>query len=53
MILLHYCSIVSMSGHVDMKVHLQVQVQFVGYNMQCVGCSVLPPKDEDLAVEKG
>ena len=43
------CSMCSMS----VQVHLQVQVQCVVYTVQCVGCSVLPAKDEDLAVETG
>ena len=30
-----------------------MQVQCVIYTVQCSGCSVLPAKDEDLAVETG
>ena len=29
--------------------HLQVQVQYVMYTVQCAGCSVLYAKYEDLA----
>ena len=47
------CLMCSMSLQVQMQVHLQVQVQCVVYTVQCVGCSVLPVKDEDLAVETG
>ena len=51
------CSMCSMSLQVQMQVylqvHFQVQVQCVVYTVQCVGCSVLPAKDEDLAVETG
>ena len=43
----------SMSVEVQMQVHLQGQVQSVVYFVQCVKCSVLPTKDEDLAVETG
>ena len=47
------CSMCSMSVQVQMQVHFQVKVQCVVYNVQCVGCSVLPAKDEDLVVETG
>ena len=57
------CSMCIMSLQVQMQVHFQVQVQCVVYTVQCVGpthctvytvgCSVLPAKDEDLAVETG
>ena len=47
------CSMCSMSVQVQMQVNLQVQVQSVVYTVQCVGCRVLPAKDEDLAVETG
>ena len=46
------CSMsVEVHFHVHMQVHLQVQVQCVVYTVQCVWCSVLPGKDEDLAGE--
>ena len=45
------CSMCSMSVQVPMHVHFQVRVQCVVYTVQCVGCRVLPAKDEDLAVE--
>ena len=48
-----HCSMCSMSVQVQMPVHFQVQVQCVVYTVQCVGCSVLPAKDEELAVETG
>ena len=38
---------------VQVQVHVQVQVQCVVYTVQCVGCSVLPAKDEDLVFERG
>ena len=41
------------SVHVQIQGHLQVQVQCVMYAVQFAGCSVLPAKDEDLAVETG
>ena len=31
--------------------YLQEQVQYLVCTVQCVGCSVLPTIDEDLAVE--
>ena len=37
--------------HVQIQENLQVQVQCVKYAVQCAGCSVLPAKDEGLAVE--
>ena len=39
----------SMSVQVPMK----VQVQCVVYTVQCVGCSVMPAKNEDLGDETG
>ena len=30
---------------------MHLQVQCVMYTVQCVGCSVMPAKDKDLAVE--
>ena len=39
------------SVHVQIQGHLQVQVQCVMYAVQCAGCSVLPTKDEGLAVK--
>ena len=47
------CAMCNTSVQVQMQVHLQVQVQCVLYTAQCVGCSVLPAKDEDLAVKRG
>ena len=47
------CLMCSMSVQVQMHVHLHLQVQCVVYTAQCVGCSVLPAKDDDLAVETG
>ena len=41
------------SVHVQIQGQLQVQVQNVMYIVQCAGRSVLPAKDEDLAVETG
>ena len=34
-------------------VNLQVHVQCVMYTVQCAGGSVMPAKDEELAVETG
>ena len=48
-----HCSIFSISLQVQMQVHLKVQVQCVVYTVQCLGCSLLAAKDEDLAVETG
>ena len=45
------CSMRSMRVQVQMKVHLHLQVQCIVYTVRCVGCSVLPAKDEDLEVE--
>ena len=56
------CLMCSMSVQVHMQVHLHLQVLCVVYTVQCVMCrvqcavcrvSVLPAKDEDLAVETG
>ena len=41
------------SVQMQFPVHLQVQVQCVMYTVQCAGCSMLPAKDENLAVETG
>ena len=38
---------------VEIQGYLQVQVMCVMYTAQCAGFSVLPAKDEDLAVETG
>ena len=37
--------------HVQVQGHLQVQVQCIMYTLQWAGCSVLPAKDEELAVK--
>ena len=41
------------SVHMQFPVHLQVQVECIMYTVQFAGCSVLPAKDGNLAVEKG
>ena len=38
---------------VQVQMNLQVQVHCIMYTVQCVGCSVLPAKNEDVAVETG
>ena len=48
-----HCSMCSMSVQTQMQVLFQVQVQCVVYTVQCIGCSGLPAKDEDLAVQTG
>ena len=47
------CSMCCMSVLVQMQMNFQVQVRCVVYTVQCVESSVLPAKDEDLAVERG
>ena len=36
---------------VQVQMQMYMQVQYLVCTVQCVGCSVLPIKDEDLAVE--
>ena len=47
------CSMCIMSEQVQMQVYSQLQGQCVMYTVQCVGCTVLPAKDADLAVKTG
>ena len=42
-----------MNEQVQMQLLLHLQVQCVVHTVQCVGCSVLAAKDEDLALETG
>ena len=39
------------SLHVQIQGPFQVQVQCILFTVQCAGCSVMPAKDEDWAVE--
>ena len=53
MSLIDYFSMCSTGVQVQMQVQFHMQVQCVVYTVQCAGCSGLPAKDEDLAVETG
>ena len=46
------CSM-SLQGQMHMHLHLHLQVECLVCTVQSVECSVLPAKDEDLAVETG
>ena len=47
------CGMVCSAKYSMFPVHLQGQVQCILYTVQCVGYSVLPAKDGNLAVETG